>query len=153
MAAFNEVILMGRLCAEPELKQTPSGVSVVSVSLAVDRKGTSGEDKKCDFINIVAWRQTAEFINKYFSKGSPILVRGELQSRSFESQGQKRSVTEVVVSEAFFCETRRENEGSSALAHRNAPQAANSGAREASAPSFKQQSMDIPSYNDDDLPF
>ncbi len=153
MASFNKVILMGRLCAEPELKQTPSGVSVTSFSLAVDRKGTTGEEKKCDFINIVAWRQTAEFINKYFSKGSAILLCGELQTRSFESQGQKRYVTEVVANEVSFCEAKRDNESNSAPARTNAPQRANSGAREASAPSFKQQSVDFANYNDDDLPF
>ena len=113
MAAFNKVILMGRVCAEPELKQTQSGISVTSFTLAVDRKGSSGENKQCDFINVVAWRQTAEFINKYFSKGSAMLLCGELQTRSFESQGQKRYVTEVVASEVNFCETKRENEGSS----------------------------------------
>lgn len=110
--AFNKVILMGRLTANPELKQTQSGIAVTSFSLAVDRKGKTGEDKVCDFIPIVAWRQTAEFICKYFKKGSAILVCGELQTRSWtDNNGNKRSTTEVVAGEVSFCEAKKESEG------------------------------------------
>ena len=112
MASFNKVILMGRLTADPELKTTQSGVAVTSFTLAVDRKGKTGEEKQCDFITIVAWRQTAEFISKYFKKGQAILVSGELQTRSWQdSNGNKRYATEVVASEATFCEAKRDGEG------------------------------------------
>ena len=106
MASFNKVILMGRLTAAPELKQTQNGTSVTSFNIAVDRKG---KDAPCDFITIVAWKQTAEFICKYFKKGSAILLCGELQTRSWEDQqGNKRYATEVVAQEVTFCEAKRD---------------------------------------------
>ena len=124
--AFNKVILMGRLTANPELKQTQSGIAVTSFSLAVDRKGKTGEDKVCDFISIVAWRQTAEFICKYFKKGSAILVCGELQTRSWtDNNGNKRIATEVVVGEVSFCEAKKETEGNYIPDAYKAPQVAN----------------------------
>ena len=84
MASFNKVILVGNLTADPELKKTPSGVSVTSFSIAVNRRFTKqGEQPQTDFINIVAWRQTAEFVARYFNKGRPILVCGQLQTRSW----------------------------------------------------------------------
>ena len=120
---FNKCILQGRIVAQPELKQSTSGLSVTSFSLAVDRKGKTGEDKQCDFITIVAWRQTAEFICKYFSKGSAILVCGEIQTRSWHDQnGQKRYATEVVASEVSFCETKKNSEGNSTSQNQNATQ-------------------------------
>ena len=122
MASFNKVILMGRLAATPELKQSTSGLSVTSFRLAVDRKGKTGEDKQCDFITVVAWRQTAEFICKYFGKGSAILICGELQTRSWEQNGQKRYATEVVASEVSFCETTKASEGNSTSQNQNATQ-------------------------------
>ena len=104
--AFNKVILVGNLVADPELKQTPSGVSVVSFTLAVQRRFAKPDDaQQADFISIVAWRQTAEFISRYFSKGKSILICGSIQSRSYTDQnGQKRYVTEVVADEATFVE-------------------------------------------------
>lgn len=105
--AFNKVILIGNITADPELKVTPSGVSVCSFSLAVNRKM---EKDKCDFINIVAWRQTAEFVCKYFKKGNPILVCGQLQTRSWnDQQGNKRTATEVVADEVSFVGKKEEN--------------------------------------------
>lgn len=119
--SFNKCILQGRIVAQPELKQSQSGLSVTSFSLAVDRKGKTGEDKQCDFITIVAWRQTAEFICKYFSKGSAILICGEIQTRSWQDQnGQKRYATEVVASEVSFCEAKRESEGNNTTLKQNA---------------------------------
>ena len=110
--AFNKVILMGRLTADPELKQTQSGTAVTSFNLAVDRKYNKDEEKKCDFISIVAWKQTAEFICKYFKKGSAILLCGELQTRSWEDkEGNKRNVTEVVANEVSFCEAKSTAQG------------------------------------------
>jgi single-strand DNA-binding protein len=120
MASFNKAILMGRLTADPELKQTPSGVTVTSFSLAVDRKV---KDAPCDFITIVAWRQTAEFICKYFKKGQAMLVCGEIQTRSWkDSQGNKRTATEVVASEVNFCEAKNNSEGNSLPQYQNGSQ-------------------------------
>lgn len=104
MASFNKVILMGRLTASPELKQTTSGLSVTEFSVAVDRKYTKGEEKQADFIQCRAWRNTAEFVCKHFKKGNPILMCGQLQTRSYEARdGSKRTVTEVIVDEVSFC--------------------------------------------------
>ncbi len=114
MAAFNKVILIGNLTADPELKQTQNGISVTSFSIAVSRRFSSKSAEnapQADFINIVAWRNTAEFITKYFQKGKSILIVGSLQSRSWTDQnGQKRYVTEVVAEEAQFVE--RKTDGS-----------------------------------------
>ena len=101
MASFNKCILIGNLTADPELKQTPSGVSTCTFSIAVNRK--MAKNNECDFITIVTWRQTAEFVTRYFKKGSPILVCGQLQVRSWtDNQGQKRYATEVVADEVSF---------------------------------------------------
>ena len=116
MASFNKVILMGRLVADPELKQTNGGVSVANFTIAVDRKYNKGEEKQADFINIVAWRETAEFICKYFAKGSAILIDGGLITRSWtDQQGNKRYATEVVVHEATFCESKKNSETNATL--------------------------------------
>lgn len=99
---INTVVLQGRLTSTPELRKTPNGVSVCSFTLACDDR--SGTDKKTDFINCVAWRSTADFINKYFSKGLLVAVDGRLVSRSYEKDGVKRYVTEVLIESAHFCE-------------------------------------------------
>ena len=104
MASFNKVILIGNMVADPELKQTQGGLSVTSFNIAVNRrfKSESGQ-QECDFITVVAWRQQAEFVCKYFKKGKPILVCGQLQTRSWnDNQGQKRYATEVVAEEVSF---------------------------------------------------
>ena len=107
---FNKVILGGRITADPELKQTQSGVSVTSFSIGVTRKySRPGEQSQSDFINIVAWRQNAEFICKYFKKGNAICVCGSIQTRSYDAaDGSKRYVTEVVADEATFVEKKNE---------------------------------------------
>ena len=103
---FNKTILGGRLTADPELKTTPNGVSVTSFSIAVTRKGTK-DDPKTDFFNCVAWRGTAEFIQKYFTEGSSICVVGNLQTRTWEdNNGNKRYATEVIVEEASFVDSK-----------------------------------------------
>lgn len=100
---MNKAILMGRLTADPELKQTPSGLSVTSFTLAVNRK--MSKEKQADFINIVAWRQTAEFVSKYFAKGQQVIVEGSIQTRGYEDkQGNKRTAFEVVASQVYFAE-------------------------------------------------
>lgn len=111
MASLNKVILIGRLTADPELKQTNNGTMVTSFTIAVDRRTGKDGEKTADFINIVAWRTTAEFICRYFNKGSMIAAVGELQQRNYTTkEGEKRSVYEVVVNEAFFCESKKQNE-------------------------------------------
>lgn len=151
MASFNKVILMGRLTSDPELKQISTGVSVTSFNLAVDRRYNKGEDKKCDFISIVAWRQTAEFICKYLTKGQAILLCGELQTRSWtDNQGNKRYATEVVANEVSLCESKRDNESNNTTPSANGSQSEYMGAygyNPYSAPNFADASQD------DDLPF
>lgn len=108
---LNTVILMGRLTKDPELKQTPQGVSVTQFSLAVDRNYSKGEEKQTDFINITAWRSTADFVAKYFTKGQLVAVRGRLQTRTWQDQnGQKRYATDVVADEVFFAESKGKTE-------------------------------------------
>lgn len=114
MASFNKVILIGNLVADPELKQTPSGVSVTSFRIAVGRRFKQGEgQQQTDFIDVVAWRSTAEFISKFFAKGKPILVCGALQTRTWaDNNNQKRYAVEVVAEEASFVGSRDDNGGS-----------------------------------------
>lgn len=108
---LNNVVLMGRLTKDPELRQTPQGISVAQFSLAVDRNYSKGEEKQTDFINIVAWRNTADFVSKYFTKGQLVAVRGRLQTRTWQDQnGQKRYATDVVADEVFFAESKGKTE-------------------------------------------
>lgn len=106
---MNLAVLMGRITKDLELKNTQSGVSVLSFTIAVDRKfKDQNGDKVTDYHNIVAWRNTAEFIAKYFGKGRMICVVGELQNRQYEVDGQKRTVTELVANDAYFTGEKRE---------------------------------------------
>lgn len=112
MANFNlnKVILGGRLTSDPELKQTPQGIAVCTFSVAVNRKG---KDATTDFINCQAWRGTAEFVSKFFKKGSSICITGSIQTRSWEDQsGNKRFATEVNVDEAYFVDSRNDGQAS-----------------------------------------
>ena len=110
MASFNKVILIGNLTADPELKQTTQGTSVCSFTLAINRRYSRNTDQgqpTADFINVVAWRERAEFVAKFFKKGRPLLVCGQLQSRSWnDAQGNKRYVTEVIADEITFVENK-----------------------------------------------
>jgi single-strand DNA-binding protein len=149
--SFNKVILMGRIVADPELKQTTSGVSVCRFTIAVDRRYTK-EEKQTDFINVVAWRQTAEFICRYFAKGSAILVCGELQTRSWtDNDGNKRYATEVVAGEVSFCESKNNSEGNSYSDNSNASQ------RKNEAPAYLPDAYAVPMFeevaDDEGLPF
>lgn len=110
---YNKAILMGRICNDLELKTIPSGVSVLSFRLAVDRSyQAKGEERKADFFNIVAWRSTAEFISKYFAKGRMILVEGELQTRQYvDKNGSTQNVVDLVVSSAHFTGEPKANGG------------------------------------------
>ena len=113
---LNRVILMGRLVSDPELKTTPSGVSVTTFRLAVDRSYVKqGEERKADFFDIVCWRSTAEFVCRYFGKGSMIALEGQLQSRTYQAKdGTNRYVVEVVADNVSFTGERRDqNRGGS----------------------------------------
>ena len=107
---LNKVILMGRFTRDPELRATPQGTSVVSFALAVERdfKGQNSE-RKTDFINCVAWKGTAEFISRYFKKGSMAAVEGRIETRDWDnSEGKKSYATEVIVNNIYFAESKRD---------------------------------------------
>lgn len=107
---MNKVILVGRLTKEPELRATQSGVNVCSFTVACDRRfQKEGEERQADFINCIAWRQQAEFISKYFTKGTRIALDGSIQTRSWDdSEGNKRYATEVVVDHVEFAQSKNE---------------------------------------------
>lgn len=110
---LNRTILQGRLCKDPELRRTGNGTAVTSFSLAVDRdfKSQSGE-KETDFIDIVAWRSTAEFVSKYFSKGRMAVVEGRLQIRDWtDKDGGKRRSAEVIADQVYFGDSKRDSDG------------------------------------------
>lgn len=114
--SFNQVILMGNLTRDPELRQTPNGQSVCSFSLALNRsyKGSDGNwQEATDYVDVVAWGPLGERVAQYVTKGRPVLVNGRLQSRSWEQEGQKRSKVEVVAQDVTFLGGRGEGGGSS----------------------------------------
>ncbi len=146
MPSFNKVILIGNLTADPELRQTQNGISVTSFSIGVSRNYTSRNAEngqpQSDFFNIVAWRSTAEFVSKYFHKGSAILVCGSLQNRSWTDQnGQKRYATDIVADEVRFVDKKSDGAPTTAAAA-PAPYGANP-----KDVAFEEMSTD------DDLPF
>ena len=108
---LNSVCLMGRLVADPELRQTPSGVSVCSFRIAVDRTyQPKGQEKQTDFINIVTWRGTAEFVSRYFRKGQLVAVQGSIQTSQYtDLDGNKRTAFDVVADNVFFAEKKAES--------------------------------------------
>ena len=169
---LNKIFLQGRLVADPELRHTQSGVAVASFRIACDRdfKGKDPNAQSADFINIVAWRQTAEFISRYFSKGSMILVDGRIQTRDYtDNNGQRRYVTEIVADNVHFAASKRESGGGNYQSNSygggyNAPQSApqpnaqpSYAAPSAYAPSGAAQGgvNEFAELNDDDgeLPF
>lgn len=106
---INSVVLMGRLTADVVLRTTTSGTSVASFTIAVERNYKQGDEKQADFINIVAWRNTAEFVSKYFHKGDMIAIEGAIQTRKYEdNNGNKRTATEVVADNVSFCGSKAE---------------------------------------------
>ena len=111
---LNHITIMGRLTRDPELRRTGSGIAVASFTVAVDRDfgGRDGGEKETDFIDCVAWRQTGEFVSKYFTKGSMIVVSGRLQIRAWnDKEGNKRRTAEVVADNVYFGESKRSNDG------------------------------------------
>ena len=105
---LNRAIIMGRLAADPELRYTPNNVPVVAFTLAVGRTYVKqGTDRQTDWIDVVAWRQTAEFVSKYFKKGQQMAVEGTLQTRMYEDKnGNKRKAVEIVADNVFFAESK-----------------------------------------------
>lgn len=121
---MNHIVLMGRLTRDPELRHTQSGTAVASFTLAVDRpySGRDGGERQTDFIDIVAWRNTAEFVSKYFVKGQMVAVHGRLQIRDWnDKEGNKRKTAEVVAENVYFAESKKSREagGYSAAPARN----------------------------------
>ena len=147
---LNRAILMGRLVADPELRQTPNGISVVSFTIAIDRNYSKDRERQADFIDIVAWRHTAEFVSKYFSKGKMIIVEGSIQTRLYEDkQGNKRKAVEVVADNVQFGESK--NASGNASASAPAPVAP-------AEPAVSYASGDVGDFSEmagdsDDLPF
>lgn len=113
---LNIIALMGRIVAEPELRHTPNGIATCTFRIAVDRSfARAGEERKADFIDIVTWRKTAEFVCKYFGKGSLIAVNGSLQTRNYEDKnGNKRTAYEVVADNVHFAENKASSGGGKA---------------------------------------
>jgi single-strand DNA-binding protein len=153
---FNKAIVMGRLTADPELRQTPNGVSVTSFSIAVNRQfgGKSGE-RQTDFLDIVAWRQTAEFVCRYFTKGRPILIEGSIQTRQYtDKSGQNRRAWEIVADSAHFADSRPGADGQSAMPV-PAGQSYGGGGAAAPAPAYSSGNVDdfAEIEDDGDLPF
>jgi single-strand DNA-binding protein len=100
---MNIAILMGRVTSDIEVKKTPSGLSVAKFNVAVDRPSKQGEEKKTDFISVICWRGTAEFVGKYFKKGQMIAVEGSIQTGSYEKDGVKRNTFDIVADKVSFC--------------------------------------------------
>ena len=155
---LNKVFLMGRLTRDPEQRMSQSGVSVVNFSLAVDRDfQRQGEDRQTDFINCVAFRNTADFIKRYFVKGQLVCVGGSIQTRTWDGQdGKKNYVTEVIVSEAHFTGDRRDNSGNGVNGGES--RFNNYGGNSEAAGGFKplgnqNTDGDFISVDDDQLPF
>ncbi|MBP3673965.1 MAG: single-stranded DNA-binding protein [Oscillospiraceae bacterium] len=113
---LNHIVIMGRLTRDPELRRTGSGIAVASFTVAVDRDFApkDGGDRETDFIDCVAWRQTGEFVSKYFTKGSMAVVSGRLQIRNWnDKDGNKRRTAEIVADNVYFGESKRSSEGNS----------------------------------------
>lgn len=163
---MNKVILMGRLTRDVEMRQTANGVSVTRFTIAVNRRFAKEGQQQADFIGCVAWRQTAEFIARYFQKGSMIAVVGNIQTRSWDGQdGKKQYATDVVVDEVYFTGSRNESGGrsSSGGGYQNQNSGFGGGFAESSAPANVPSEPNFDDFDtsgfadfdgsEDDLPF
>lgn len=158
---MNKVILIGRLVRDPELRTTASNISVCSFTVAVDRRFKSEGQPTADFINVIAWRQTAEFVSKYFNKGSKIVVSGSIQTRQWDDKdGQRRYATEVVADEVEFGESKRSDSGAGSNGFEYmTPPAQNSSAPGSAVPNDKPSSSAAPAEgfytldDESDIPF
>ena len=143
---LNKVILMGRLCADPDFRQTPSGVAVCRIRLAIDRRFTNKQtgEREADFINVSCWRQQAEFVSRYFHKGSMIIVEGSLRNNDYTDQnGVKHYSMEVLADNVTFGESKRsaqENGGGYQGAYQQPAPAQ-------SAPAYQQPAPQAPAAN------
>ncbi len=153
---MNKVILMGRVVRDPELTQTSNGTSVLRFSIAVNRRFAKEGQQDVDFINCVAWRQQAEFICRFFKKGSMIALTGSIQTRSWDAQdGQKRTATEVIVDEVYFTGSKQE-QGTSGNGFGGGFQEQKPSAPQGDFDPFGDEDMDFAQMDngaDDDLPF
>ena len=142
---LNCAVIMGRLTADPELRTTPNGISVTSFSVAVDRSyQRAGEERQTDFINVVAWRNTAEFVSRYFRKGSMIAVEGSIQTDSYtDRDGNKRKSFQVVANNVSFCGSKNESGTGNQVYNQPAPSYA----------SADNSDFEEIVDEDDDLPF
>ncbi|MDD6620336.1 MAG: single-stranded DNA-binding protein [Eubacteriales bacterium] len=142
---INSVVLMGRLTYDPELRTTPTGISVIRFQIACDRNyQAKGEERKADFIDVTAWRQTAEFISRYFRKGSMIAIEGSIQTDNFtDKDGNKRKSVTVVANNVSFCGSKAESATTNPAFSQPAPSYAS-----ADNSDFEEIVDD-----DDDLPF
>ena len=154
---LNHIVLMGRLTRDPELRRTASGIAVVSFTLAVDHDVPNREtgERGVDFIDIVAWRQTAEFVSKYFAKGRMAVVSGRLQIRAWtDKEGGKRRSAEVVADSVYFGDSRRDNAESAPAAAPNAFPAPYADSYSApAAPAVPASDFAMLEDDDADLPF
>ena len=152
---LNHIVLMGRLTRDPELRYTGSNIPVASFSVAVDRdfgRGENGE-KQTDVINVVAWRQTGEFVSKYFTKGSMIVVSGRLQIRDYtDRDGNRRTAAEVVADNVYFGEGRRREDGSEPARGGYAPRTPSQESYERASSAARSTFEDL-SDDDGELPF
>ena len=148
---MNKAILVGNLTKDPEMRTTPNGVSVTSFTVAANRRCKSQDgQQQTDFINCVAWRSTAEFIAKYFTKGSKIGIVGTIQTRTYDDQnGNKRYVTEVVVDEAEFVTSKAQNPGATRGDAQQQPAAQQPSADDL----FAEELSDFQPLDDAELPF
>ena len=153
---LNHIVIMGRLTRDPELRRTGSGIAVTSFTVAVDRDFTpNGGERETDFIDCVAWRQTGEFVSKYFQKGSMAVVSGRLQIRGWtDKDGNKRRTAEVVADNVYFGSSKRESDGTSTGASFGSTRSGNVYAAP-SAPVGGSPASDFAMLEDDDslLPF
>lgn len=142
---LNKVILGGRLTADVELKTTQSGISVCSFSIAINRRTSKDQEQQTDFIRCTAWRQTAEFISRYFRKGSSICIVGEIQTSSWTNQdGNKSYSTDILVNEAMFVDSKNESQSAETASPNNYTTEGNK---------TPQPANFQPLSADDDLPF
>lgn len=153
---LNVAAIMGRLTADPELRHTQNDIAVTSFTVAVDRSyARAGTERQTDFIDVVAWRQTAEFVCKYFQKGSMIAVTGSIQTRNYEDrQGNKRKAFEIVASDVSFTGSKRESGSAGGNSYESAP-APRPAAFSEPAPAYSSGSSEDfeEILGDDDLPF
>ncbi len=156
---LNVAILMGRLVADPEIRHTPNDIAVTSFTIAVDRSYVkAGAERQADFIDIVAWRATAEFVCKYFRKGQMIAVQGSIQTRSYtDKDGNKRKAFEIVADNVHFADSKRDNSASSMGSGTSMYQQPQTQPDVISTPAPAYTSGDTGDFeeilNDDDLPF